>query len=78
MNITPYHQSDVDELYQLVVNSAKHLRPWMPWLHENYSREDTQSWVELCISDWEQGRAFRYLVRSTNGAIAGTVGLGHL
>lgn len=78
MNITPYHQNDIDELYQLVVNSAKHLRPWMPWLHENYSREDTQSWVELCINDWEQGHAFRYLVRSANGAIVGTVGLGHL
>ena len=78
MNITPYHQNDVDELYRLVVNSAKHLRLWMQWLHENYSREDTQSWVELCVRDWEQGRAFRYLVRSANGAIVGTVGLGHL
>lgn len=75
MNITPCYQDDIDELYQLVVSSTAHLKPWMPWLHENYSRQDTQSWVELCMRDWEQGCAFRYLVRSINGAIVGTVGL---
>lgn len=73
--ITPYTSNDTDELYQLVVSSAEHLRPWMPWLHENYSREDTQSWVELCVRDWELGRAFRYLAKSSNGSIVGTVGL---
>lgn len=75
MNIIPYQHDDIDGLYQLVVSSTAHLKPWMPWLHEIYSREDAQSWVELCVRDWEQGRAFRYLVRSINGAIVGTVGL---
>lgn len=73
--ITPYTSNDTDELYQLVVSSAEHLRPWMPWLHKDYSRHDTQSWVELCERDWERGQAFRYVIRSIDGAILGTVGL---
>lgn len=75
ITITPYQTNDVNELYALIIDSADHLRPWMPWLHSHYSISDTRQWVELCIDAWDQGQAFRYVIRSIDGAILGTVGL---
>lgn len=73
--ISPYRQKDAPELYALVICSKEHLQPWMPWLHSKYSIGDAQAWVDLCIHDWEVGRAYRYLIRSAGGELLGAVGL---
>lgn len=74
--IDKYTENDIDELYTVVLDSAEHLRPWMPWLHSNYTLDDTRIWVEKCIEDWSQCVAYRYLIRSSDsGEIVGSVGL---
>jgi RimJ/RimL family protein N-acetyltransferase len=74
--IEKYTESDIAALYQVISDSADHLRPWMPWLHGDYAINDTKLWVEKCIEDWNQSDAYRYLVKvKQSGEIVGAVGL---
>lgn len=74
--LSQYQQTDINELFKVITKSASHLKTYMPWLHANYSIEDTEQWVNICIQDWENKRAFRYLVRDKlTNRIVGAVGL---
>ena len=76
LNITPYNQNDIEELYNVISASSAHLKPWMPWLHDTYCIDDTAGWVNLCIKDWEGSSAYRYLIRAAdNNKILGAVGI---
>ena len=74
--IDKYSESDTEELYCVISESAEHLRSWMPWLHSSYSINNTRIWVNQCIDDWNKLIAFRYVIRNkTSNEILGAVGL---
>lgn len=76
VTITPYHLNDIEELYQVVIASFDHLKPWMPWLHNTYCIDDTAAWVRSCIESQAAATAFRYLIRSNkNDEILGAAGI---
>jgi RimJ/RimL family protein N-acetyltransferase len=57
--IRPYQKSDLEQFYRVVTESALHLQSWMSWCHKNYSVEDAQQWISLCIDNWETKTEFR-------------------
>jgi RimJ/RimL family protein N-acetyltransferase len=74
--IRPFQEKDINQFYSVVIESASHLRPWMPWCHESYCVEDTQQWILSCINDWESKLAFRYIIENiATHEILGSVGI---
>ena len=49
---------------------------WMPWCHENYSIEDSRSFVKRSVEEWQNETEFNFAVfDAANGDFLGGVGL---
>ncbi len=67
---------DVDALYRSVVASKQQLLPWLPWVHENYSREDTEQWLAGIAECWESGEGYPLImIDPSNASILGGTGV---
>jgi len=44
--LRPPTPKDISLLYEAAHSSRDELAPWMPWCHSNYSRTDTETWVQ--------------------------------
>ena len=67
-------QRHVDALQTLIERNLDHLRPWMPWVHEDASRDGLASWVRLSLERHAAGNGF-YAAIWHRTEIAGTIGL---
>lgn len=70
-----YQTSDIDRMYDAVVESRRELARWMPWCHEHYSRDDTAIWVESRSGAWEQNEAWCFVIVDANDRMLGACGL---
>ncbi len=43
ISIRPYTLSDIQPLYEAVVESREALEQWLPWCHPTYDMEDSRS-----------------------------------
>ncbi|HEX6357093.1 GNAT family N-acetyltransferase [Actinophytocola sp.] len=67
-------ESDAATLYDVVVESLDHLRPWMAWVADGYSVAAAKEFVSGSQEDWEQGNAYNYAI-FVQGRMAGVAGL---
>ena len=51
---------DLDAVQAAIELSRDHLRPWMPWADQ--SREDTATFLERSVAEWDAGKDFGYVV----------------
>jgi RimJ/RimL family protein N-acetyltransferase len=74
--VRPYRESDAQDLYEAMVESRDHLRPWMPFADAHQSVDESRHWIiqqmakwllreELMLGIWEQ----------TTGRYLGSTGL---
>ncbi len=64
--------SDAGRIAEAVRASAAELTPWMPWAHDDYSLEDSRTWLDLCQEGWVKGTQYSFVaVDLTTGAILG-------
>ncbi|OAI54238.1 hypothetical protein AYO47_00560 [Planctomyces sp. SCGC AG-212-M04] len=79
MPITPqirrYRLEDVDAIYEAVVDSKAELVPWMPWCHEAYSQQDTQTWVEARSPAWDRNEDWSFVIVDAHDRILGGTGI---
>jgi ribosomal-protein-serine acetyltransferase len=68
-----YRADDLDALFQAVMESLDHLRPWMPWAAD-YSRQTAEEYLAGSIKHWDEGTEYNYAI-TTAGALAGSIGL---
>ncbi len=68
-----YRAEDVDVLFQAVIESLDHLRPWLPWAAD-YSRESAEEFLARSVADWDSGTAYNYAIMA-DGVLAGGIGL---
>jgi len=68
-----YRAEDVDVLFQAVIESLDHLRPWLPWAAD-YSREAAEEFLARSVADWDSGTAYNYAIMA-DGVLAGGIGL---
>ena len=78
ISIRRYQATDVDPIYQAVLESRKELAPWAQWCHENYSREDTLAWVESREAAWEQNNEWHFVIVDSEGEVLGSCGIHHV
>lgn len=74
--------ADVDGLYRAVRESMDALRPWMSWVTDDYSIQESRTWVEEQPSSWKEGVHYGFLITDagarTEDAVLGVCGLGHV
>jgi RimJ/RimL family protein N-acetyltransferase len=54
--------SDAQEHCHAVHESLDELARWMPWAHENYSVEDSRTWLKACTTIWDKGMEYNFAV----------------
>ena len=67
-------ETDADALYHAVLESLEHLRPWMAWVANGYTRADATEFVTGCQDDWATGSAYNYAI-FVQGRFAGVASL---
>ncbi len=78
IHIRCYEPTDIDLLYEAVIESRAELAPWMPWCHADYARADTAAWVESRASAWESLSEWSFVIVDADGRIMGTCGVHRL
>jgi len=69
-----WRETDAAELYQVVQESLEHLRPWMPWVANDYPPEAAAEFLVSTQADWESGAAYGYAI-FVQGRLAGSASL---
>jgi len=78
-SIRPYRLGDAQSLYLAVRESLAELDPWMPWAHEDYTREEAETWVLSREPDWELGQAYEFaIVDEADGSYVGGCGVNQI
>ena len=50
--VRPYRQSDAQSLFEAVVESRDHLRPWLPFADEHQTVEESRDWIIHQEANW--------------------------
>jgi RimJ/RimL family protein N-acetyltransferase len=76
IGIRRYQAKDVDALFGAVRESVLDLSVWMPWCSENYSRAESEAFVQSRDAEWEAGEHYSFVVYDTSsGQFLGSIGL---
>lgn len=75
IHIRRYEPTDIDALYEAVIESRAKLSPWMAWCHADYSRTETAGWVESRAGAWENNSEWSFVIVDADGRILGACGI---
>lgn len=50
--LRPYRAADAEQVFAAVDESRVHLKPWMPWVDQHLSVDDTLDYCLRCASNW--------------------------
>ena len=76
VGIRRFRADDTRPLYEAVRESLPELLPWMPWVHPDYSFEESESWVQARGRVWDEGTDYACAVfEPPTGRLLGVVGL---
>ena len=76
VRLVPVDVADAREIWDVVDASRSWLQRWLPWVP--FQKDPTASlrFAEACASEWDRGRAVRFLIRERpGGRMLGLVGL---
>lgn len=69
-------EEDVDRLVAAVRQSLPGLSQWLPWVHQNYGREDAATWIHSCPDAWERDEHYSFSILDPSaGELLGGCGL---
>lgn len=76
IRIRPYCNDDLDGLYECVTRSIPEMKPFLPWVHDNYKLNDSQKWITWAQANWRSGLQYDFVIEeiATNTFLGG-VGL---
>jgi ribosomal-protein-serine acetyltransferase len=74
--LRPYQHEDIDELYRAARESIQEVGQWLPWCHNDYTREESTAWVESRPQAWREGGEYSFaIIDSVSGLLVGGCGL---
>jgi RimJ/RimL family protein N-acetyltransferase len=50
--VRPYRPEDAPLIYEAIVESRDHLRPWMPWADTHQAVEESLDWINRVRANW--------------------------
>ncbi len=73
--LEPLELADTGEIWEVIDGSRQHLQRWLPWVPYNDSEEASQRFASASTSDWDSGRALRFIIRDKlNRRLLGLLG----
>jgi len=77
--LRPYQEGDMNQVYEAVRESITELKPWMPWCHDDYSIEESKTFITSQPKEWESGTNYQFaIIDSSNGQYLGGCGINHI
>ena len=75
-----FARKDADAILEAVEASLPDLAKWLPWAHENYTRDEAVAYVRDSALSWKEGRAYDFAIRSPNdpGRHLGNMSIWHV
>ena len=58
--VRPYRESDAQALFEAMIESREHLRPWMPFADEHQTVEESRDWIIQKMAHWLRASAEGY------------------
>ncbi len=75
----PWQDGDAPLLYEAARESIATVGPWLPWLDDLYTRENSERWIADSQQHWTRQSEFRFMVHdAVTGRLLGGAGLNHL
>jgi RimJ/RimL family protein N-acetyltransferase len=78
ISIQPYRLHDALALYEAAVESAREVRPFMPWCRPDLTGKGARRWIEAQVSAFEARKAFEFVILSADGRFLGGCGLNQI
>jgi len=76
VRIRPYTLEDIGSLTTMALASWRETAQWMPWCHENYNEELSESWIRGQLQAMEAGTEYSFVVEDVaTGMYAGGNGI---
>jgi RimJ/RimL family protein N-acetyltransferase len=50
--LRPFRPTDADQIFAAVDESRDHLRPWMAWVDDHDSVDNSRDWCARCAANW--------------------------
>ncbi len=50
--VRPYRESDAQALFEAMIESRDHLRPWLPFADEHQTVDESRNWINLQVANW--------------------------
>jgi ribosomal-protein-serine acetyltransferase len=69
-----WRRDDARVVYQVVMESLEHLRPWIPWVR-GYGHDEAVAYAEQCEQDWQSGAAYNYAILASDREVVGSCAL---
>jgi ribosomal-protein-serine acetyltransferase len=71
-----FRMSDVDAVYDAIMESISELSKWMWWAHPAYSKDETRAFIETRTEAHEKDLDLSYaIIHSLSGEFLGSVGI---
>ena len=75
VSIRPYRIDDIYALFEAATESIAEVRPFLPWCHPEYSVDESRTWIELQIAQFQAGKEYQFVVISSGDKLLGGCGL---
>lgn len=62
ITIRPYHEDDIDELFEAAYESRQHCYEFLPWCHPEYSRDEAEAFVMSRQQVWDEQTDFSFAI----------------
>jgi ribosomal-protein-serine acetyltransferase len=62
VSLRPLRTDDGLPMYEAVCESLDDLKPWMSWAHDDYQKNETQTWIATAQERWKEGSYFGFAV----------------
>lgn len=78
VRLRPWRPDDAQALFEATRESIASISPWLPWLHEGYSLEDSANWIAECQAGRERGEVYDFGVFDAQGRVLGDLALNRI
>lgn len=73
--LRPLEYRDVGAVFEAIEESRADVGRWMEWCREDYSRADTEAWIDAALCGRDDGSNFQFGMFEPSGRCLGACGL---
>ena len=79
ITIRAFEESDAAEFTLACRESFETVGNWLPWCHENYTREEALYWISFCSQEIQAGNSYDLgIFRNSDSLLVGSIAINQL